>query len=436
MVQTDIEALPQKDIYKTSRFLYILEAAFEYFINLLLTGAYIAKVTTSLGMSDGLTGIITAVVSLASTFQIVAIFLAHKKPVKRWVTICHSINQLFFACVYLVPFFNFSKSVKTILFILFFLGGNIINQIVNAPKINWFMSLVDEKKRGSFTAKKEIVSLLGGMIFTFIIGSVMDYYDALGNSVAAFVFCSIGILVLALLHTGTLIFSKEKTVEICEKSSVKNTLSELFRNKGLMKIIILTSLWKVATFLSTPFYGTYQIKELAFSMALISLLSAMNAIVRSVISRPIGRLADKSFTSTLKLCYLFGGLAFLVNIFTVPSNGKLFFTLYYLLHAIGAAGIDNCEMNLAYKMVKEEQKTAALALRVAVSGLVGFLTTLAISPLVSYIQNNGNQIFGLNVYAQQVVSAISSVVVVLMLLYFYKNEKIISNRDNLKGNTK
>ena len=398
----------------------------------MLAGAYIAKVTTSLGMSDGLTGIITAVVSLASMFQIVAIFLAHKKPVKRWVTIFHSINQLFFACVYLVPFFNFSRNVKIILFIVFFLAGNIINQIINAPKIHWFISLVDENRRGSFTAKKEVVSLLGGMIFTFIIGSVMDYYDAMGNSVAAFVFCSIGILVLALLHTGTLIFSKEKPVEVREEGNTKKMLFELFKNKGLMKIIILTSLWKVWMFLSTPFYGTYQIKELAFSMVFISILSAMNAIIRSLASRPIGRMADKSFTSALKLCYFFGGLAFLVNIFTIPSNGKLFFVLYYLLKAIGAAGIDNCEMNLAYNMVKEEQRTAALALRMAISGLVGFLTTLAISPLVSYIQNNGNQFLGLNVYAQQVVSAMSVVVSILILFYFYKNEKIINNRDSLK----
>lgn len=232
-----------------------------------------------------------------------------------------------------------------------------------------------------------------------------------------------GILVLALLHTGTLIFSKEKPVEVCEKSNIKNTLLELFRNKGLIKIILLSSLWKIATYLATPFYGTYQIKELAFSMTFISLLAAMKAIVRSFISRPIGKLADKSFISTLKLCYFFGGLAFTVNIFTVPSNGKLLFVLYYLFQAIGEAGIDNSEMNLAYSMVKEEQRTAALALRMAISGIVGFVATLVISPLVSYIQNNGNQFMGFNVYAQQVVSALSVFVVVVILIYLHKSKK-------------
>ena len=108
-----------KDIYKTSRFLYILEATFEYFISLLVTGAYLAKVTSAIGMNDTMTGILTSFVSLGCGFQIIAIFLANKRPVKRWVTILHSLNQLAFALIYVSPFLNISKEVKIFVFILF-----------------------------------------------------------------------------------------------------------------------------------------------------------------------------------------------------------------------------------------------------------------------------------------------------------------------------
>ena len=43
------------------------------------------------------------------------------------------------------------------------------------------MRLVDDDKRGRFTALKEIVSLLGGMVFSFVVGMVMDACDANGN---------------------------------------------------------------------------------------------------------------------------------------------------------------------------------------------------------------------------------------------------------------
>ncbi len=414
----------EKDIYKTSRFLYVLEAAFEYFINILLGGAYIAKVTTSLGMNDGLTGIITSIVSLASTFQIVAIFLAKRKPVKRWVTLFHTINQLFFASVYLVPFFNFSVTAKMVLFIVFFLLGHIINQIINAPKINWFMSLVDDKKRGSFTATKEMVSLLGGMTFTFIIGSVMDHYETVGNNVGAFIFCSLGIFALTALHTCTLIFSKEKSLGEATVIENKQPIMELLKNKNLLKVIFISSLWQMATYMTTPFYGTYQIKELGFTMTFISVLSIIFSLSRVAVSKVVGKFADKSYVGVLKFCFTFGFLCLFIQIFTVPANGKVFYIIYYVLYAVAMSGIDNCEMNLVYGLVNEQERVGALALRMTIKGLTGFLTTLAISPLVNYIQANGNKFFGFNVYAQQVVSALGAIVVLIALIYLCLNKDL------------
>ena len=58
---------PVKDDYKLSRIMYILEAAFEYFIAVLVGGAYLAKVTSSIGIPDSVTGIHTSFVSLGCT---------------------------------------------------------------------------------------------------------------------------------------------------------------------------------------------------------------------------------------------------------------------------------------------------------------------------------------------------------------------------------
>ena len=108
----------QKDEYKNSRILYILEATLEYFIALAIGGAYLAKLSTFMGFSDSFTGILTSFVSLGCSFQIIAVFLANKRPVKRWVTLLHTLNQLFFAIVYVVPFFSFSKQFKMAAFVI------------------------------------------------------------------------------------------------------------------------------------------------------------------------------------------------------------------------------------------------------------------------------------------------------------------------------
>lgn len=408
----------KKDIYKTSRVLYVLEAALEYFISLLVTGAYLAKITSAIGMSDTITGILTSFVSLGFGFQIFAIFLANKRPVKCWVTLLHCLNQLVFALIYFVPLFSIPHEVKIILFIIFLLAGHILNNVVNSPKINWFMSLVEDKRRGAFTANKEMVSLIGGMIFSFLMGSIIDRMESTGNINGAFIVCGCSIFILMLLHSFTLIFSKEKPAEDKEKISSLQLLKELTGDKNLFKVILVAALWSVVNYSSTPFYGSYQIKELGFSMTFVSILSAAYAVVRSIFSRPMGKFADKySFAKMLNICFIIALIGFVVNGFTVPDNGKVLYTVYYMLYAVAMAGINSATINLIYDYVDKEKRIGALALKSTFCGFIGFFTTLIVSPLVGFIQKNGNELFGIRVYAQQVVSFISAGILIILIVY-------------------
>ena len=113
----------EKDIYKSSRILYVIEATLEYFISLLVAGAYLAKLTTSIGLPDSLTAILTSFVSLGCGFQLVEIFISKNKSVKRYVTILHSINQLLFALIYFVPFIKIPKTAKFVVFAVLLLSG-------------------------------------------------------------------------------------------------------------------------------------------------------------------------------------------------------------------------------------------------------------------------------------------------------------------------
>lgn len=413
-----MEEAVKKDKYRFSRLMYIFEAALEYFISILITGAYLAKITDAIGLSDSLTGILTAFVSLGCGFQIFALFLVNKKPVKKWVTFLHIVNQLCFSAIYLVPLVRFSKTLKTVVFIVLLLSGYIISNIINSPKINWFMSLVDDKKRGVFTANKEIVSLIGGMIFSYLMGTVIDRCEEAGRLNEAFIIGAITIFVLTLLHTLTLVLSKEKNEETDQKSSVKTEIKTLLKNKKVLKIILLAILWHMACYATTPFYGSYQIKELGFSMRFVSALSIIYAIIRSSFSRILGKYADKkSFISMLNICYIIALAGFAINIFTVPSNGKIVYTIYYILYAIALAGINSGTINLIYEEVEKSQRTGAYALQQSLSGIAGFITTTLVSLLVDKIQAEGNTFLGLTFYAQQVVSAIGAIVMIVIVIY-------------------
>jgi predicted MFS family arabinose efflux permease len=256
------------------------------------------------------------------------------------------------------------------------------------------------------------------MTFTFIIGLVIDNFEEAGNLNGSFIFCGIAIFVLTLLHTSTLLFSKEKPVLDNKKTPLSQSVKGIFKNKNLWKIIVIMCLWEIALYGIISFFGTYQIKELGFSMTFVSILSIIYSIVRALASKPLGRFADRrSFRTMLTVCYLIHAVGFLFAVFTVPSNGKIFFTIYYALHAIAMGGANSATINLVYDYVGKEERMGAFALSKSVAGLVGFLSTLGFSRLVEYIQNNGNTFLGIPVYAQQVLSVIGIIVLTLAIVY-------------------
>ena len=55
--------------YKVSRTAYIAQSTFDYFISLLVTDAFLAKLLSSMGIADSVIGIISSLISFAFLFQ-------------------------------------------------------------------------------------------------------------------------------------------------------------------------------------------------------------------------------------------------------------------------------------------------------------------------------------------------------------------------------
>ncbi len=404
-----------KDPYRTSRLLYIIEAALEYFISILVGTTYLAKLTTSIGISDGVTGVLTSFVALGSSFQIFALLIAGKRPVKRFVVPMHLFNELCFTFLYAVPLFNIPRGARTVVFVVLLLAGNIVHNVINAPKINWLMGLVDDGQRGTFTAKKEIVSLLSGMAVSLAMGTLIDTLEARGELKLAFVITGITVFALTVIHSLSLIFAKERCDEPLPEQKIGAQLRSALTDRSTHVLIPLFVLWNVATYVTTPFYGTYQLGELGFSMTEVAILSAVYAVLRAVVSVPMGKFADKySFVSALNICFSLMIVGFGLNIFA----GKAFYIAYYLIYAVAMAGINSGTINLIYDYTPRANRTGALAIKNTVSGIIGFVATLAARPLVDYVQANGNRFLGIEgVYAQQVLSAIGAILTVAVVIY-------------------
>lgn len=418
--------------------MYIIEAGLEYLISILVADMYLAALTKELGISDSVTGILSSVISLGCLFQLVSTLL-RRGSAKRMVVALSVLNQVLFMLLYIIPLTGWTSTVRQTIFIATIILAYFFYNVAHPRKINWFMSLVDDNHRGGFTAKKEAISLILGVVFNFAMGAIISYYQE-RNMRTAFIICGVSIFVIMLLHTVTMLLTVEKPIEVTDQKS-KIGIRSIIADKDILRVTVVFVLWHISSGIATPFYGAYKNNTLALDPIYgISILSAIYAVARAGFSFVWGKYADKfSFAKMLRICFAIAACGFLVNTFCRPENGYVVYTIYYVLYAIAMGGINSALINLCYDYVALEKRADALAISLAISGVCGFLATLAASPLVSYIQANGDTFLGIQVYAQQVLSALACLMTLITMLYVSvslvgKNK--ISRAERLVGNNK
>lgn len=419
---------------RISRGAYVAEAAIEYFISIMITGAYLTNLLNSIGFSTAAQTVISSLVTMTFSAELFSVLLISKRSaVKRWVTAWNLFNQLLFAIMYFTPFFNIPSGIKSTIFLGFLILGSMIEHAICPFKTTWHMSNVENGKRGVFTAKKEIVSLIGGVVFSFVMGKIIDSYEEAGNMNGSFIASGITIIGLAIFHFISMCMIKENTIETkTEKKKfiegLKDSLRVTILDSSYRKIIVVFVLYFMAI-ASTYSFGAFQRNTLGFSMTFIAVLTFLYSIVRSFFSVPFGKYADKhSWEKMLRICVIIASVGFFINGFSTPETGKVTYTIYFMIYAISMAGINSGILNLTFDYVKEENRSVAIGWKSAIGGVAGFLTSCMESVFIEKIENNGNMLFGMKIYPQQLLSFISAVILVILAIYLYKvvrNQKIV-----------
>ena len=161
-------------LFVRSRRAYSTQCMLEYFIALLVSDAFLSKLLTVLGLSDAQVGVISSLISAAFLFQLASVFLVDRiRRVKRCLLFFTTFSQMLFASLYFLPFLNLPAALRQPTVVCLLLLGYFCNYFVTTMVFQWGNSFVSPDLRGEFSAGKEMQSLLGGMIFTLLIGFIL-----------------------------------------------------------------------------------------------------------------------------------------------------------------------------------------------------------------------------------------------------------------------
>ncbi len=159
-----------------------------------------------------------------------------------------------FCMLYLIPFLPLNKRGKTVLIMLGVLFAYVMQYIAAPILFQWANSYVDPFRRARYSAIKEIVSLFSGMVFSSVLGYVIDRYERLGNINGAFLFISSVMLVTALFNLTSLLLIKGDSKKQ-EKAIPGRMIKETPGNKKFRKLVVMAVLWNCTLYFSAGFLG-------------------------------------------------------------------------------------------------------------------------------------------------------------------------------------
>ena len=267
-----------------------------------------------------------------------------------------------------------------------------------------------------------MVSLFSGMIFTAFIGYMIDRYEGLGNLNGGFLFIASSILILNICNFICFCLIKKEPTEASsgDNASFSEIMKNTVGNKDFRKVIIISTLFNIGVYSSYGFMGIYKTKDLMYSAFFIQVVNIVANTIRMAISKPFGRYSDRtSFASGMRLGIILSAAAFFLNIFTTVSTRYLII-VFTIVYNCSVAGTNQNSFNIIYSYVDKKYITQALAIKNCISGIFGFGASVVAGKILGTIQANSNMIFGIQIYGQQLLSAISCVILILTVIYMNK----------------
>ena len=437
-----------------TRLCFIINGATATAIGSLAAGAFIATLLIQLGVSDAMNGIIAAIPTVAALSQIFMLQITkHIRKAKLITVISCFIARIIYALLVVIPFLSMPIAIKTWLFVVLYAVSNLLAQFVGPCSGEWFTSIIPAGGRGKFISIRDSVTIVTSSVFSLIGSGILDAYAS--DIESGFRIIGIMILILTILDSIALNLAKEpkagkyitdkgheavgsitkKHTEAVKAQSLKETLREVFSNSDFRKIIYIYLFWYSGERLVSLFINVYLVSDLHMKYTFMSVISMIAAVLRAVIIPITGRIADRiSYVRTLNMGVVITALSFIACALCMPGPyAGTMYIVYTILYQVGISVFGVGIAVLLYTVPPKNDSAKYFAVNSTFNGITGLAVALAGGLILDILQKANIHIFGVHIYAQQIMSIIGAIILTVMFVYVKKCctdiEDRIRNRD-------
>lgn len=390
--------IPIKHLEK-NRFLGIIEGSTAKVVFNLTSGAFLVGFLKYMGASDSMCGYILAIPVLAAGIQFLSpIVLESLAYRKKLITIGAGIHRILLTGLIFIPFLPINTNIKLIVTYIVFFISYLAFYFINPAVSTMYVSFVPQNIRGMYFGKRESYILLTSTVVTLVLGKVLDNYTNSGHEITGHVIIYIVALVFTVINWFSFYFMKE-VPHVHSKERIK--ISEIFtiplKNKTFIRYFIMLILWNICSQISNAYFSVYLRSDLAMNYTTITFLSLINSLVYIFCTRKWGRFADKKgWSSTTMITVGILSIAHTIWFFTSESSPYAFVLLLtaHIISGIAWSGINIAFFNMQFDYTPDEKRILYIGLSSAVSGVIGYVSAVVGSQLVSAFGNNKILIFG------------------------------------------
>jgi hypothetical protein len=246
----------------------------------------------------------------------------------------------------------------------------------------------------------------------------MDQFEAKNNVEGGFIFSAIAIFIFCLCDFITLMLIKNdvKPKDVQKKAvPMRDVLVNTLGNRNFLSVVVLMVLWDTSRYIVVGFLGTY--KNSLYALSVVQIINVVSQLARAAFSKPFGRYtAKRTFAKGIELGLIIAAVGMLVNVFTTPDTAFCLI-IYTILYNVCLAGVSGNITNITYSYVDSRYFAEASAIKNSIAGLCGFGVTLIGGKIMDVVEANGNMVFGIHMYGQQLLSAISFVMLIITILF-------------------
>lgn len=409
--------------YKKYRRAYVTQCTVEHLVGLLVLDAFLATLLNYLDLSDAMVGIITSFATVAFVFQLFSVALVKSRfSTKKTVIFFDVISQSLFAFIYFLPFFPIAHDAKKGIVVVAVMVAQASKAVTLNLYFKWANRYVEDSERAEFSAKKECVSLICGIVFTAVMGYITDRFKDIGEIEGGLLFIALTMTVLNIINFISLIRIKDEPNREREsmRVSAREVMGHIISNKLFFYYLLIGMLGSVGSGLIGGFIGIYKIRELGLSLFVVQVINITADFVRMGVSMPFARYSKKyGFARGLFLSSIILYIGYFSVIFTAPGT-KWLIIIYSVCLSVSSAGSYQNSFNIAYTLLPQKYMVQAMAILRTLTGVVSFLAALVGGKFLSIIQLNGNTVFGFNLYGQQFLAILGLSILIPALALKYK----------------